>query len=411
MPVGRLISRWIAGAAFVASIAALVACDETSEDDADGITVGLLLPFTGANSATSSNFERAVLFAASRVNQGGGIGGRHLRILSQDTHSDLSRARHSLSELIDAGAVAVIGPEGADIAVEIAPTLAASGVAFISPLVGAADDSAVSCAVPWFRLAPSALSLGDALAKRLAAEGVGKVAILYEARGYDQALRSAAKRRFETLGGSVSLELELDPNVQNYDASISAALAANVDAVLLTTSPRTAALVVNDYQAVSQRLPRWFLSPLLKTELLLENVAPSALEDAIGVAPKIFDESEDFPNAFAKRWEGDLPLEGAYFYYDATSLLALSLQKTVLANAGVVDLKTLNTEMLRTAATRGESVNWNDLEAGLARVAEGSEINYSGLTGPLLFGSCGVRSIGNSRGWTVHDSQIVNLPE
>ncbi|MGC4093437.1 MAG: ABC transporter substrate-binding protein [Polyangiaceae bacterium] len=302
----------------------------------------------------------------------------------------------------------VVGPESADIAWAIAPTLAARGVAFLSPLVGAADDSTVGCAVPWFRLAPSAQTLGDALAKQLSAKDVGRVAILYEARAYDQALRSAASKRFKALGGSVALEVELDPNAQSYSGSIETAIQANVDAVLLATSPRTAALVVNEYDALSERRPRWFLSPLLKTELLIENVAPGALHEAVGVAPKIYDQSADFPDAFAKRWQGDQPLEGAYFYYDAMGLLALALQRTSLANDGKFDLSKLNAAVLQSATTRGESVGWNELEVGLARLAGGSDIYYSGLTGPMLLNSCGPRALGASSVWHVHNDTIVN---
>lgn len=399
--------RW-SKASLVGLAACLSGCGSNDAAFGDEITIGLLLPFTGTNSATTSNFERAALFAADRVNAGGGIGGRRLRVVSRDTHSDYSRATSSLNELIAEHAVVVIGPESADIAVEIAPTLAAQGVAFLSPLVGAADDDAVDCTVPWFRLAPSARTLGDALAKRLAAEDAGRVAILYEARAYDQALRNEVSKRFKTLGGSVALEIKLDPDAQSYASGISSALAADVDSVVLATSPRTAALVVNEYDALSPQTPRWFLSPLLKTELLVENVAPAALEGAVGVAPKIYDESTAFPEAFAQRWQGDQPLEGAYFYYDAMGLLALALERTVLAHDGQIELSTLNGAVLQSAVTRGGSVGWNELETGVQRLTDGSDVYYSGLTGPMLLNSCGPRALGASSGWSVHDSAIVN---
>ena len=53
-------------------------------------------------------------------------------------------------------------------------------------------------------------------------------------------------------------------------------------------------------------------------------MAPDALEGARGVAPKIYDTGADFPDAFASRWQGDQPLEGAYFYYDAVALGAVT---------------------------------------------------------------------------------------
>ena len=87
---------------------AVSGCGPSSSAASDEVTIGLLLPFTGADSTTSSNFERAALYATWRVNQGGGIGGKRLRIVSEDTHSDLAAGRRSAQRLIDDGAKVVM---------------------------------------------------------------------------------------------------------------------------------------------------------------------------------------------------------------------------------------------------------------------------------------------------------------
>src|SRR4029079_14591780 len=129
---------------------------------------------------------------------------------------DVDRSRQSADELIADGAVEIVGPESADIAQTIAPVLADHQVAFLSPLVGAADEATLDCTHPWFRLAPSARSLGEALAKLVRAEGLTSTALLYAAGAYNDALRAAVTTRFGTLGGQVTLTLELDPNAQSY---------------------------------------------------------------------------------------------------------------------------------------------------------------------------------------------------
>jgi ABC-type branched-subunit amino acid transport system substrate-binding protein len=390
-----------------ALLGALPGCSSSNgADDGNSITVGLLLPFTGSSSATASNFERAVLYAADRVNAGGGVKGHRLRVVSRDTHSDLERSKASVMELINAGAVMVIGPESDEIAHEIIPILNAHQVGLLSPLVGAANDAAVDCSHPWFRLAPSARALGEALAKQVAAHQVHSVGLLYAASNYDEALRDATRSRFETLGGSVSLELRLDPNAQSYAVQVEQARAANVDALVLTTSPRAGALVVNEFDALSATPPRWFLSPLLKTDLLVQNVAPEALEGALGVAPSIHDTSADFPTAFGERWQGDVPLEGAYFYYDALAVLALAIEKTKLDDAGAISLQALEKGLLSAAGPPGEGVGWNDLEAGLSQLRNSENVYYSGLTGPLLLNACGGRAIGLTSPWEVHAGSI-----
>lgn len=387
---------------------ALVASGCSEEEAApipEGLRVGLLLPFTGSASATASNLERSALFAADRINAGGGIDGQPLRIISRDTHSDPERGVEAARELVALGAVAVIGPESADVAEQVAPVLAEENVLFLSPFVGAAADPSRTCSTPWFRLAPSAKALGEALAKQAKAANVPEVAVFYSGSPYDRALGAAAASRFPQLGGKVVVQAELDPDAQSYASEVRRAIDAGVTDVILAASPRAAALVVNEFDALSRTKPRWFLSPLLKTDLLVQNVAPQALDGALGVAPKIYERDGNFPETFAQRWLGDEPLEGAYFYYDATALLAIALAKSAYSDTK----PELNPAMLEAAGPPGEAVRWNELDVGLQRLSEGEDMYYTGLTGPLRLERCGGRATGITSTWTVEAGRIVDL--
>ena len=398
-----------------------LACSSSTPDDQNSLTVGLLLPFTGADSATSSNFERAALYAAKRVNQGGGIGGKQLRIVSQDTHSELAAGKRSARWLIDAGAKVVIGPESAAIAPELYPILTQNNVALLSPLVGAGEEPeepTFDCKTPWFRLAPSAKSMGENLAKQIVSEQVTEVAIIYANDAYNEALSSALRALFVSRGGSVPLELRVEAGAQSFAGTVQKVLAEGVDSVVLATSARAGALLVNEFDALSARHLRWFLSPLLKTELLVANVAPDALDGAVGVAPEIFAKGEEFPDAFAKEWQGDQPLEGAYFYYDAVALLAFALEKA--GADGATELPELTTVLEDVAAPPGEGLGWNEVELGLSRIRSGDDIFYSGLTGPMLlegetcamtgdcFTTCGGRQRGRGSPFIVENGRIVD---
>jgi ABC-type branched-subunit amino acid transport system substrate-binding protein len=406
---------------------ALCACACTADEmePEGGIAVGLLLPFTGSASATASNLERATLFAVDRVNQAGGIDGVPLRLVSRDTHSGVSRGVSAARALADEGVIAVIGPESAEIAEAIEPVLAERGVLFLSPLVGAATEfggpDGRACATPWFRLAPSATTLGEALAKQAQAQ-TKRVAIFHTTSPYDDALGTAAASRFKALGGEVVLELELDPNAQSYATAVRSGIAAGVTDVILAASPRAAAIVVNEFDALSSKKPHWYLSPLLKTELLVQNVAPQALEGAVGIAPKIYERGIDFPEAFSARWLGDQPLEGAYFYFDAVMLLAVSLAKADYQSDGEpVEPKALSEAMLDVAGPPGEVMSWDELEEGLSRLSAGEDLYYTGLTGPLGLATfqgsggskrtCGKRSIGQTSNWTVVDGAIIDVDD
>jgi ABC-type branched-subunit amino acid transport system substrate-binding protein len=398
----RLLAVW--------GLALAAGCSEPEETDHDAVTIGLLLPFTGGDSATASNFERAVLMARDQVNEGGGVSGRKLRVISADTHSNLERAEASARQLIEAGAVVLIGPESTEVAEHIKPLADENDVVVLSPLVGAADDRDVDCDKPWFRLAPSARVLGEALAKRMVADGFMRAAVLSAAGAYDRALADAFESRLVPLTGQVVYRGTLARDAQSYAGSIDRALAQNVDAILLSATPRTAALVVNELGVLTSDRPQWYLSPLLKTELLLQNVVPEVLEGGIGVTPRIYDVSEDFPLAFGERWPGDAPLEGAFFYYDAVALIAFGLEQA-LRDSGELNAEVIGDAILDVAGGPGEAARWNELPLYLPRMREGAQVYYTGLTGPMLLKPCGDRQVGASSDWEVRSGQILAVEE
>jgi branched-chain amino acid transport system substrate-binding protein len=393
------------GFTILALTALATACAPAATSDPDAVKVGLLLPYTGASSATSTNFEHAVLFARDQINAGGGVKGRRVEVIEADTHSDPGRASESVEALIAAGVVVVIGPESAEIAAWIKPTLDAHDVVFLSPVVGAPDDDQVDCTTPWFRLAPSARALGEALAKQARVVDMVSSAALFRAEGaYDQALGMAFANRFVQLGGTITVDQVLKSDAQSY-ADIPTDQLAGSEAQVLSATPRPAALLVNELPFLDESKTRWYLSPLLKTELLLENVAPRALEGATGVTPKIFDTSTTFPAAFARRWSGDRPLDGAYFYYDAMALLAFGLERAELVD-GEIRASELRAGIAASTGNRGEAGAWNQIDVSLERLRAGVDMNYSGLTGPILLQDCGDRRSGESSRWSVHDGQI-----
>src|SRR5687767_1358745 len=85
-------------------------CDDPPPPDPNAIVIGALLPFTGDQAASGINLELAALLAAEQINDLGGVGGRPIRIVSRDTHTDLDRGRAALEDLLNEGAVAILGP-------------------------------------------------------------------------------------------------------------------------------------------------------------------------------------------------------------------------------------------------------------------------------------------------------------
>lgn len=406
----RLRRGWVVGLSVLCG-AMLTGCppqqEEVNPDDA--VTIGLLLPFTGSSAATGSNFERAVLMAAERVNDAGGVQGKLIRIVARDTHSEIKRSLSSAKELIAEGAVVVIGPESPEIADAIREELNEADVPLVSPLIGEGEEAELDCAFPWYRLAPSAQALGESLANDLSAKGVLQIAILYGSGEYNSAFRRAVKEKFagQLLGGTVLIERALDEDASSYAQEIAAVLAMEPEAIVLATSAQTGAVVFTEANFLGVGDAEWAFSPLLKTPLFLQNINTEMAEGALGIAPKIFDTTDEFPSAFADRWLGDRPLEGAYFYYDAMNLLTVALG--LVEDIEEYSYEEFAEAVVQASSTRGLSVGWDEIEKGLRNLEKGTDVHYSGLTGPILLQECGDRRSGITRTWSIEDGRIEEL--
>lgn len=387
----------------------LVGCPPSQEtlDPDTSVTIGLLLPFTGTSAATASNFERATLFAAESINDVGGVRGKTIRIVARDTHSNVEESLRSVDELIDEGAVAVIGPESPEVALAVRERLNDSEVVLVSPLVGAGDEADVDCTFPWYRLAPSARALGESLANHLVDRGISEIAILYGSGEYNTAFRSAVRNKFagNVLGGTVLIELSLDESASSYAAALRDVLDENPQAIVLSASPQTGALAFTEANLIGIGDAQWALSPLLKTQLFLQNIDAEQAEGAFGIAPSIFELGSEFSDAFSDRWLGDRPLEGAYFYYDAVGLLTIAWG--LLGRDEGYTYDEVTAAVVQAASTRGIGVGWNKIGDGLSYIEDGTDAHYTGLTGPLVMGTCGERRSGLTKTWTILGQEIV----
>ena len=263
-------------------------------------------------------------------------------------------------------------------------------------------------------LAPSARALGENLANDLASDlargDQAGVAILYGPGQYDNAFRRGVRDKFESelVGGKVLMEGLLDGGSSSQSRAIEQALAAGPDAIVLSLSAQGASSVFTEATLRDSSLG-WKFSPLLKTPLFTQNISVELAEGATGIAPKIFDTTDDFPNAFAERWRGDQPLEGAYFYYDAISLLSIAFG--LLEDVKDFSYAELGEAIVQASSSRGVSVGWDELDRGLEKLKEGVAVNYSGLTGPILLQPCGERRTGATQPWAVRSGEIVEVTE
>ncbi len=393
---------------FTASLLAALgtAC---SSDTRQGphVTLGVLLPYTGGGSALSANLEKGSLLAVDELNRAGGANGVPVEILFGNTFSDSERAVEQARVLAEQGAVAVIGPGGDEGAEAVYEGLAQYGVPLLSPHAAALRPGTGTTAAPWFRMGPSTKVLGENLAKVVADSGTGHVAAVIAGDVYHAELGAAFRERFAGFG-SVDMAAEIDEDAIDYEAltkQLSDQLDAGVEGVMLAMQPRPAARLATELDARrgGKPAPKWFLTPRLKTELLLENASPGAFSDAVGIAPKV-ETRGDFEQRFAARW-GDKPFDPTFYQYDATVVALLAMDRALARGDSLPE--GIPQAIEEVASFGGVLVNWDDFGPARDLNQARSKMQFSGLTGPVILSKDGSRIIGTTSLWGVQDEAIV----
>jgi ABC-type branched-subunit amino acid transport system substrate-binding protein len=373
----------------------------------DGIYIGALLPFTGDVAATGTNIERALILVAESVNRAGGVAGRPLYILSRDTHSETRRGMEATHQLIDdQRVIALVGPEDEDLAKRSVSLLNEEHVVEISGGVTSPTFSGIDGDKYWFRTAPSSLVYGRALVERMVADGIKTASILYVGNEFGTGFAPAITYALATNHIVATSLTSFQQGEQSYLQAITTARASAPDAIVLVAYPRAGAAIIQEWAILGGR-EKWYLAPSLKADVFLDNIPPGVMEGAVGVSPVVAADAATFAAAFQKRWDGDEPLDAAYFYYDAAALVALAVASAAHAHQGLPPRELVRDKLQPVSRLTGDVVAWYELDHGLALLAEGKDVDYRGASGAVDLDEKGDVGEHPVEFWTIKDDRIV----
>jgi ABC-type branched-subunit amino acid transport system substrate-binding protein len=386
------------------------ACVETRDgDDEDAIVIGAILPFTGDIAATGTNIERALQMVIEQVNDAGGIAGKPLRLMSRDCHSEVKRGLNAAYELLeDKRLLGIIGPENDDLALQLVQLVRGAKVVGISggvtsPMYTTAVDDGFC-----FRTCPSALVHSRALAERMEQDGVTKAAIMTISNEFGTGMSGMLVNELVARNIQVPSPTSFAPDQHTYADMLRAVLKNNPEAIALVAYPKTGATIIQDWGILGGQ-NRWYLAPSLKNTVFIDNVPPGALNGAIGTAPTVAADRQVFAEAFSERWEGDQPLDAAYFYYDAAAVMALAMAAAAQRAARVPTGTEVRDQVTAVSTAPGDRVTWKEISRGLDLLKSGKDIDYTGASGPVELDANGDIAQGQVELWTIKQDKIVSL--
>ena len=311
----------------------------------DVYKIGFIGPLTGDNANYGIRCSNAAKLAISEINAAGGIDGKQLELIAEDSEGTVDKALASYEKLAYTDDVcAIIGPVFTSPALAVAQRCQEDGIVMISPSATHKDVTAQPATNAdglnyVFRTVPS-----DALQSDVAAHyfyeilGYRNLASLYAMNDYSQGLALGMKDTFESLGGKVVAEETCMVGDKDFRTQLTQIRAANPEAIYIPN------YTVEDAQILEQAAQLGITVPFLSSDGFSDpeiyNLAPDFTDGVIYVGPAQAEAStilSDFQVAYGEMYNGDAPDSFATNSYDATYIIAGAIDRADIAEAGIDD--------------------------------------------------------------------------
>lgn len=181
----------------------------TEAENTEPIKIGLLTDLTKTFTPWAVNVRDGMLLAAQEINDAGGVNGRMIEIVVQDSENDADAAVRGLERLVEDGVVAVGGPISSTVGASAAPVAEELGMPFF--LVKSGTDKALTRDSRYtFRTClPAAPMIGGPIAQYAVEQGFTKVGAIVADYAWGHAVKSALEAAFADTG--IELQIEVAP--------------------------------------------------------------------------------------------------------------------------------------------------------------------------------------------------------
>jgi len=361
-----------------AAIATLVLAGCSSDNSSSSLKIGSLLPETGSLAFLGPPEFAGVDLAVAEINAAGGVLGadiEHIRGDSGDTSSDI--AQQTADSHISAGVSAIVGAASSGVSFTVIDKIASAGIVHFSPANTSPDFTNYADDGYYFRTAPSDTFQGAVLGQLMAKEGAKNVVVLNLDDAYGNGLAKYAMAAFS----GTSTNIVYNPQAAEFSADVAKAKAAKPDAIAIIGFDETAKIF-------TELIKQGIGPDKVKTYLVDGNLSSGAYKDLpAGIMTGV---KATLPGVFAdgslqERLLGVDPALTDFSYaaesYDAVILIALAAEQ-----GGATDGKTIRDNLVSVSKGGTKCTTFADCKA---LIAEGEDIDYDGVSGPVEFADNG----------------------
>lgn len=403
----------------------------SGSDNYEPIKIGLITAITDKNNPDyqSDKEERiqAAQLAVDEINEGGGIYGRKLELIVEDSRNDNLFAAQRSRELIKMGVAAIIGPSTSSQLQYVADSVTTKNhMVLISPSATAADITSISSDTnnTVWRTCPSDVFQAGVAAKYISQDlKKNSMAILYVKNAYGSSLSDNLKRRLTAMKGKnvsmVSYPPEAEDNMKYDFSSYMPQVFKGKPELVYVISASEASKILGDMNSyvASKNLAK----PVIMgcdgnyDQRVLRNTDKSFIDGMIGTAPATSANDPNFKK-FAENYKNkyNKPVTSAWGAgtYDAVYCIAYAMlksgyEKTQQAKPG--ELSRMISQNLVDVSQAGTPVGVNDFAKGRDILQNGGQIDYEGASGDIDFDKNGDVTGGTYLFWKVNNGRYSEI--
>lgn len=200
--------------------------------------IGGLDSLTGLGESYGVPLSQSKLMAVEEINAAGGINGRMLKLIVEDskcTANDAITAYRRLTEV--EGIKIILGATCSSATLGVAPLAEKDRVILLSPSSTSPDITTAGDYI--FRTVLNSLKVGTDIGNTLWVDGVRRLATITEATDYAEGIRRTTVAQFERLGGAVVAEEGYSSEVIDFRSPLTKIIGENPDAVFLSAQSET----------------------------------------------------------------------------------------------------------------------------------------------------------------------------
>ena len=239
----------------VLALIAAACGDGDAADQAAPFRIGVMESLTGPGETYGTVASQAKQMAADEINAGGGINGRMLEFVVEDSKCGAQDAISAYNKLTKVDGLRIIlGPSCSSAMLAVAPLAEADGVILFSGLASNPDIANAGDYI--FRTQISDVEVGIDTGNTLWEDGIRTLATITETTDYAEGVRRTSVAQFEQRGGRAVAAEKYQSDTIDFRTQLAKLFAVNPDALhIAPQSEFSAGAIVKQAREVGYRGP------------------------------------------------------------------------------------------------------------------------------------------------------------